>query len=93
MRIVCSKNYEKTLKQILEEIAKSDIKAAKDFKMYLDTIIINIPTKAKKYKPSIYFDDDRVRDVEYESYTIPFILDEKNETFAILDIVKKNKDS
>lgn len=48
-----------------------------------------MPTKAKKYKQSIYFDDERLKDIEYEGYVIPFILDEENKIYTVLGIIKK----
>ena len=89
MNVICSKLYEEQLKEILEPMAKENFEDTKKFKIYLDTILINIPTKAKKYKKSIYFDDENIKDVEYEDYTIVFYLDEENETYAILSILKK----
>lgn len=90
MNILCSELYEKQLKEILESIlSQSDYETAKKFKLYLDTIILNMPTKAKKYKQSIYFDDERLKDIEYEGYLIPFILDEENKIYTVLGIIKK----
>ncbi len=93
MTIVCAPQFETSLKEILEHLAQKDPKSAKDFKMYLDTIIINIPTKVKKYKPSIYFHDETIKDIEFEGYTIPFVYDEIQELYAILGIVKNRKSS
>ena len=45
MNILTSELYEEQLKGIFELLAKDDFKMAKNFKMYLDTIIINIATK------------------------------------------------
>lgn len=90
MNILCSELYEKQLKEILESIlSQSDYETTKKFKLYLDTIILNMPTKAKKYKQSIYFDDERLKDIEYEGYLIPFILDEENKIYTVLGIIKK----
>jgi len=89
MQIICSELYEKQLKEILEPLVKEDFSFAKKFKMYLDTIIINIPTKVNKYKKSIYFDDDNIKDLEYESYTVVFYVEKSNSSYIILGIVKK----
>jgi len=89
MEIICSELYEKQLKDILEPLAKEDISFAKKFKMYLDTIIINIPTKVNKYKKSIYFNDDNIKDVEYENYKIIICVENSNKRFIILSIVEK----
>jgi len=89
MEIICSELYENQLKGILEPLVKEDISFAKKFKMYLDTIIINIPTKVNKYKKSIYFDDENMKDLEYEEYKIIFRVENGNKRFIILAIVKK----
>jgi len=89
MKILCTTTYEEQLKQILEPMAIENFEDTKKFKVYLDTIIINIPTKIAKYKQSIYFDDERVKDVEYENYTIVFYFDELNDNYLILSIINK----
>jgi len=88
MKIVCSELYEKQLKEILEDMLKYDYKATKSFKSYLDTIIVNIPTKAKKYKKSIFFDNENIKDVEHQGLRIPFLLDTENDIYVILGVVK-----
>lgn len=50
MNILTSKLYEEQLKEILELLIEQEYKIAKDFKMYLDTIIVNIQTKEKNTK-------------------------------------------
>ncbi len=90
MQIICSELYEKQLKEILEPLVKEDISFAKKFKMYLDTIIINIPTKVDKYKKSIYFDDENIKDLEYEDFTVVFYVEKSNSSYIILGIVKKS---
>lgn len=91
MNIVCSSLYETQLKSILEEFAKKSLKKTKNFKLYLDTIILNMPTKAKKYKKSIYFDNnDDIKDIEHEGFTIVFYTDNSNDTYLVLGIIKKN---
>ncbi|MBT5935359.1 hypothetical protein [Sulfurimonas sp.] len=87
MNIFCTPLYERQLKEILQDYIAEDSQATKSFKLYLDTIIINIPTKANKYKKSIYFNDENIKDVEHENLTISFYLD--NENYLILSIIKK----
>jgi hypothetical protein len=89
MNILTSSLYEQQLKEILELIAKEDYKAAKNFKMYLDTIIINISSKEQKYKKSIYFDNNDIKDIEFQGCVIPFLIDKANNCYIILGITKK----
>jgi len=87
MQIEVTQLFEEQLKAILEELLAIDVKLAKDFKLYLETIIINMPTKAKKYKKSIYFDDENIKDIDFQNYTIVFRVDRQN--YKVLGIFKK----
>jgi len=91
MEILCSKLYEEQLKKILEPLTVDDIAVAKKVKMYLDTLIINIHTKAKKYKKSIFFDDENIKDLEFENYTVSFCIEDDGNLFVLLGIVKKSR--
>lgn len=90
MEILTSPLFEEQLKDILELLKEDDYQASKHFKMYLDTIIINMPTKVKKYKKSNYFDDENIKNIEFQGCTIPFLIDEKNDIYVILGITKKS---
>ncbi|QFR48256.1 hypothetical protein FJR48_00365 [Sulfurimonas lithotrophica] len=90
MKILCTETFEKQLKHILKPMANQNFEDTKKFKTYLDTILINIPTKAAKYKKSVYYDNENVKDVEYEQYTIVFYIDELNNSYVILGIFDKN---
>jgi len=90
VEILCSELYEEQVKKILEPIIEDDISLAKKVKIYLDTLIINIPTKAKKYKKSIYFDDENIKDLEYENYTVVFYIKKSDNSYIIIGIVNKS---
>jgi hypothetical protein len=83
MNILSSSLYKKQLNGILKE--ESDVKY---FEMYLDTIIINMHTKVKKYKKSIYFENENIKDIENQGYTIPFYVDESKKIYVLLGILK-----
>ncbi|QOP44601.1 hypothetical protein FJR45_11875 [Sulfurimonas sediminis] len=89
MQILCTDLFEKQLQDILQELAKEDFNATKNFKIYLDTVIINIPTKAQKYKQSVYFNDENIKDLEHQGFVIPFFIDKASETYLVLGIVEK----
>jgi len=89
MNILCTELYETQLKKILEDFAKEDFSATKSFKLYLDTILINIHTKAHKYKKSIYFDNEDIKDIPHENFTVVFFIDKENNNYLILSIVEK----
>jgi len=87
VNILATELFETQLKSLLEKFAQEDFSATKSFKLYLDTIIINIPTKSAKYKKSIYFDDDNIKDIQHEDYTIVFYEDKEKENYLILSIL------
>ena len=89
MNILCTPLYETQLKELLELFASEDFKAAKAFKLYLDTIIINMGTKAHKYKKSIHFNDENIKDIQHEKYTIVFFEDKLNQNYLLLSIIKR----
>ncbi|MEA2073925.1 MAG: hypothetical protein U9O86_10100 [Campylobacterota bacterium] len=89
MNILCTPLYEEQLKTILQKFSDEDLQATKSFKLYLDTILINMPTKAHKYKKSIYFNNENIKDIEHENFTIVFYLDTKSNNYLILGIIEK----
>jgi len=89
MKIVVTSLYEEQLKNILDEGTAENLEGVKKFKMYLDTVIINMQTKVQKYKKSIFFDDENIKDIEFQGLTIPFFIDEESESFVLLGIVLK----
>ena len=89
MNILTSSLYKQQLQEILKEL-EEDTTDVKKFKIYFDTIIINMHTKAKKYKKSIYFDDDNIKDMINQDYIIPFYIDEDKNIYVILGVIKKS---
>lgn len=88
MKILSSELYKKQLKDVLELVKKESETGVNSFAIYLDTIIINMHTKVKKYKKSIYFDNENIKDIENQGYTIVFFIDEKKDKYALLGLLK-----
>lgn len=89
MQILCTPTYEKQLKDILDEFALQDFLATKKFKLYLDTILVNLPTKAHKYKQSALFNDENIKEIPHEAYNVIFFHDKTNNNYLIMGILKK----
>ncbi len=87
MNILTSYLFREQLRDILGTLEKDDLAYAKSFELYLETVIVNMHTKAKKYKQSRYFNDASVKDIDNQGYTIPFYNDEKKNIFVLLGIV------
>jgi hypothetical protein len=92
-QIVSSTLFDEQLREILSALEKEDINSAKSFKLYLDTVIINMQTKIAKYKPSVFFENEKVKDIENQGYVIPFYCDESDDTYVLLGIYKKDDKS
>lgn len=86
MSILASNLYKEQLKEILKLLEEENASSAKSFELYLDTVIVNMQTKIKKYKQSIYFNDENIKDIENQGYRIPFYIDEKKKVYVLLGI-------
>jgi len=89
MNILCTPLYEQQLQEILVKYAAKDFAATKKFKLYLDTILINLPTKAQKYKQSTEFDNEDIREIPHESFNILFFINKISNDYLILAILPK----
>jgi addiction module RelE/StbE family toxin len=89
MRISYSKNSQKELREIKNYISKFNPENAKRFIKKLKNNIENIPNFPYKYRKSIYFDDENIRDMIIDGYTI--IYEIKNDKIMVLNIFNKNK--
>jgi len=90
MKILCSQTFENQLIELFGDYSQEEFEAIKNFKLYLDTVILNMPTKVQKFKKSIYFDDENIKDIEHQGLIIPFYIDEETDSYLILGIVKKH---
>ncbi len=87
MNVLTSTLYREQLKEVLKLLEKENSTHSKSFALYLDTIIFNMHTKVRKYKQSIYFDNENIKDIENQGYTIPFYIDEKKSVYVLLGLV------
>ena len=91
MQIKINKKFETNLKTILDFIAKDKISASNKFKKDLFLQIKNIPNFPYKYRKSIYFNDENIRDMIFKGYTIVYRIKPVKEEIEILGIFNKNK--
>jgi len=87
MKILATEKFEKELKLILSKMLEQlDCKSVKNFKLYLDTIMLNIPTKLHKYKISPFFDDEKIKEIDYNGFKIFFYEDSLRKNIILLSI-------
>ena len=87
MQILTTKKFENELRLILSKMLEQlDCQSVKNFKLYLDTIIINIPTKLHKYKVSPFFDDEHIKEIDYNGFKIFIYEDSSSKNIVLLSI-------
>jgi len=89
MQIRLEKKFENSFFNIYEYIAKDKKSAANKFKSNLFKIIKNLINNPYKYRKSRYFDDENIRDMIYEGYTIVYKITQ--DSIIILNIFNKNQ--
>ena len=93
MKIIRSRKFQINLLAILGHIAKDKASASRNFQKELDKSIRNIPNFPYKYKKSIYFNDNNIRDLIVKKYTINYEINLEDNTIEILNIFNQNKPS
>ncbi len=88
MQIIRDKEYLNALADISVYIAKDSFKSADIFIDDLDKMIDNLQNFPYKFRQSFYHDTYEIRDMVFKGYTIPYLIDKKNNTIVILDIFK-----
>jgi len=93
MKIIRTEEYQKELLVILKYIAKDKIIASKKFKQDLNIQINQILIFPYKYRSSIYFNNENIRDMIFNTYTINYEIDLNKNTIFIFSIFNQNKPS
>jgi len=91
MQIYKSDEFEYKLREILNFIAKDKLGSAIKFNRNLQAQIDNLVNFPYKFRKSFYYDNENIRDLIFKGYTIPYLIDKKNNKIIILDIFKMNK--
>ena len=91
MQIKLDKKFEINFNIIFEYIAKDKLSASKKFKKELFEQIKNLSNFPYKFRKSYYFDDEKVRDMTFQGYTIIYEVNLDDNMIIILNIFQKNK--
>ncbi len=91
MQISKLRRYKNQLTIILKHIAKDKISASEKFYKDLNKIIDEIPNFPLKYRKSVYFDNENIRDMTFRGYTVIYRINNKKELIEIIRIFNKNK--
>ena len=91
MQISKLRRYKNQLIIILKHIAKDKITASESFYLNLNKTIAEIPNFPFKYRKSIYFDSENIRDMTFKGYTVIYRINIKKDLIEIIRIFNKNK--
>ena len=86
MKIIFESTFSSSLIKILQYISKDKKSAAINFKLDIKEKIDFLKESPFMCKQSIYFENDRYRDLTFKGYTVIYKVDEDN--IKILDIFK-----
>ena len=88
MQIIRDEFYLSKLDEIIDYIAQSSVGTALRFLDKLDNKIDNLSNMPFKFRQSIYYEDEKIRDLIFKGYTLPYLVDKEKEVIVILDIFK-----
>ena len=91
MTIIHKPTFSRQLKQIIERIALDKPSTSMKFKNELKESINLLPDHPLKYRKSIYFDNENIRDMIHKKYTIIYRVKPVKNEIEILRIFNKNK--
>ena len=81
-------SFERGLDAILDYITEDSLNRAIVFVNALEEKLDALPHMPYKFRHSIYFNDENIRDFIFKGYVIPYLIDEKNRKIIMLGIVK-----
>jgi len=88
MKIVKTRDYLESLKEVLRYIAQDKKSAALSFNKTLNKKISDLKDFPFMYKVSLYFDDEYIRDMTHKGYTIPYEVNLDTKVISIIGITK-----
>jgi len=86
MKIVRSRKYTQSLQDVLRFIALDSTQRALRFKDELDKHINDLDNMPLKFRKSIYFENENIRDLIFKGYTIVYKIENEKQTITIIGI-------
>lgn len=86
MKIVRSQAYTKSLQETMRFISLDSKTRALNFKYELDTHIDNLDNMPLKFRKSIYFNDNNIRDLIFKGHTIVYKIDTIKDMITVIGL-------
>lgn len=88
MQIIRDEFYLSKLDEVIDYMAINSVVTAISFLDKLDRKINDLTNMPFKFRQSSYYQDEKIRDLIFKGYTIPYLVDKEKEMIVILDIFK-----
>jgi mRNA-degrading endonuclease RelE of RelBE toxin-antitoxin system len=88
MKILKREEFNREFKEILYFIAQDSKTNAKKFKNELIKKVNDLEFMPYKFRKSIYFNNDSIRDLVFKGYVIVYSIDEQEDIITIIGISK-----
>jgi mRNA-degrading endonuclease RelE of RelBE toxin-antitoxin system len=88
MKILKREEFNREFKEILYFIAQDSKANAKKFKNELIKKVNDLEFMPYKFRKSIYFNNDSIRDLVFKGYVIVYSIDEQEDIITIIGISK-----
>jgi len=92
LEIIYEEKFIDTFTNIWDFIALDSESRANQFKKELKSKIEDLVHMPYKFKQSIYFDSEEIRDLVFKGYTIPYKIDEVKNQIVVIGINKYKRD-
>jgi len=92
LEIIYEEKFIDTFTNIWDFIALDSESRANQFKEELKNKIEDLVHMPYKFKQSIYFNCEEIRDLVYKGYSIPYKVDEVNNQIVVIGINKYKRD-
>ncbi len=90
MLVKFSPNFMAQLKVIVDFIAQDSFLEAKKFEQSLLAGLYGLDFMPYKFRKSIHFDNENVRDFVFKGYVVPYLVDKTSDSIVVLAICKEN---
>jgi plasmid stabilization system protein ParE len=88
MNIEFNSLFEETLVSIIHYMMKDSVNASIIFEEELFEHLADLTYFPYKFRESLYYEDEQIRDYIFKGYTIPYLIDEEHDVIVVLDIFK-----
>ena len=88
MEVVKKDTFDTQLDDVLDFIAEDSLNKAIEFMSELEDKLETLPYMPYKFRKSIYFEHDEIRDFIFKGYVIPYFIDKLESKIVLLGIVK-----